>query len=70
MPGTKGHSGGRREGAGRKPRRFSIEIGKRYGVHEKFPEGVLPMKVGTVIELDRSLFVLEFEDGERMTIFR
>ena len=48
MPGAKG-SGGRREGAGRKPRSFTLKAGDRLALTQRTPEG--PLSAGAMIEV-------------------
>ena len=52
MPGTKGKSGGPREGAGRPQLHFRLILDREYAFSEKTPDGILPMRLGKVIELD------------------
>lgn len=75
MPGVKGRSGApgvsREAGPGRLPRKFTLELGKKYGVSQKTADGYfLPMKLLTVVEIDRKIIVLEDEEKNRITIFR
>lgn len=70
MPGTKGKSGGPRKGAGRPQLHFRLTLGGEYAFSEKTPDGILPMRLGKIIEIDRQLITFELEDGSRMTIFR
>lgn len=75
MPGVKGKSGApgvsRPAGPGRLPQKFTLELGKRYGISRKDSNGkFLPIQLATVAEIDRKTTVLEFDDGSRITIFR
>lgn len=71
MPGTKQHSGGRRNNAGRPPRRFTLEIGRKYTISKFLPDsGKFPMKYGLVMEVQRDELIIEFEDGEQLIIGR
>lgn len=75
MAGVKGRSGApgvtRKAGPGALPKKFAIEIGKQYAISQKTVDGkFLPIQIGTVVELDRKVIVLELQDGARITIFR
>lgn len=70
MPGTKGHSGGKREGAGPPVKNFTIRLGQKYATWQHFPDGQLPGRRATVVEVSRSKCIIEFDDGERLTLIR
>jgi hypothetical protein len=75
MPGVKGKSGApgvsREAGPGRLPKKFTLELGKKYAMSQKTGDGYfLPMKLLTVVEIDRKVIVLEDEEKNRITIFR
>jgi hypothetical protein len=75
MPGVKGRSGApgvsREAGPGRLPKKFTLELGKKYAMSQKTADGYfLPMELLTVVEIDRKVIVLETADKNRITIFR
>ena len=70
MPGKPGRSGGRREGAGPKFRKFALEVGHKYASVQQLPDGHLPGRLATVVEVTRTECVIEFDDGERLTLIR
>ena len=75
MPGAKG-SGGRREGAGRKPRSFTLKAGDRLALTQRTPEGPLPGAMIEVTEITRSsvkLLVVSSNggtEGDTLTLIR
>ena len=77
MTGTKGHSGGAREGAGRPAeglrigRRFTIKAGETVLVHEFCQDGIEQGRLATVRLEGRGRnrqIVLEYEDGSGVRI--
>jgi hypothetical protein len=74
MPGVKGRSGApgvsREAGPGRLPKKFTLELGKQYAVSQVVNGKFNPIKLATVVELDRKVIVLETSDKNRITIFR
>lgn len=64
MAGVKGKSGGKRKGAGRPIENFTLKRSKKYGF--VFP----PLKQGKVVDIDRKILTIEFDDGTRLIIIR
>lgn len=69
MPGTGQHSGGKRIGAGRPPRKFTFEIGE-YAMMLTTPDGHSTASPGRVVHIDRTALVIQFANEDLLTIYR
>jgi hypothetical protein len=69
MAGIKGHSGGRREGAGRPPDPF--KVGRMIRVREITPDGkfVGVARAVKIVEKNRKRITLEDENGRIVLLF-
>lgn len=71
MPGTKGKSGGLRDGAGRRPSKATIHTGSALMLTQVYPEGTADLGSGlaTVEGIGRSrLIKIPQEDGSEIRI--
>lgn len=70
MPGTKGHSGGRREGAGAPIRKWTLRRNESYLVHIANLDWPEPMWRATVTQMNDKAITIMLEDGTSIAIIR
>lgn len=68
MVGTKRHSGGKREGAGRKPGSFRLKIGDAVAVRNVCKDGITPLETGEVTEIERNRITIRLANSEIVII--
>lgn len=71
MAGTKGHSGGRRQGAGNKRSKDALLSGAPFAAVRHHPNGQFEMlAVATITELSANLVVIQLADGGSIRLAR
>lgn len=66
MSGAKDRSGGKRDGAGRKPASFTVRLGDKIALVDGEYSGI---ELGTIITIERTKFVIRLKDRD-ITIVR
>jgi hypothetical protein len=71
MPGTKGKSGGRRQGAGAKRSKDNLLTGHPFAAVRHYPDGRFEMlPIATIETLSANLIVITLSDGGSIRLAR